>query len=152
MNIIQLPFNQLIGISKADCPDFLLMLEKKSDYNNHLGTVHAAALYALAEAGSAQFLVNNPIDDFPDLIAVVRKAEVKYSGAANGKIYVKANFVNANTTMISDTLKSKKRILIQTTSQLYDENHKMVMNCMFEWFVSVNSDHEASKTHNNQVK
>lgn len=139
MNITQLPFNRLIDILEADRTDFLLMLEDRIEYTNHLGTVHAAALYALAEAGSAQFLLSNPIDNFPDLIAVVRKAEVKYSGAAKGKIYVKASFVNVNTSMISETLKSKKRMLLHTSSQLFDENQKMVMNCQFEWFVSQNS-------------
>ena len=60
MKITDLPFNQLIGITAAEKDDGMLCLPNDVRYTNHLGTVHASALLALAEATSStvQDLVN----------------------------------------------------------------------------------------------
>ena len=50
MNVLNLPFNKILLIKKSDLPDTILMLEDQVKYQNHLGTVHASAQYALAEA------------------------------------------------------------------------------------------------------
>jgi len=42
MDITKVPFNQLLGISLANNTEYLLQLDAKEDYTNHLGTVHAA--------------------------------------------------------------------------------------------------------------
>jgi acyl-coenzyme A thioesterase PaaI-like protein len=58
MDVISLPFNRLIGL-EAGSPEsgFLLSLPAGVQYTNHLGTVHASALFAVAEAASGVFLV-----------------------------------------------------------------------------------------------
>ena len=58
MNVFELPFNKYIGLEKSSDTDHLLMLSEKEDYLNHLSTVHASALFALAEATSGFFLLN----------------------------------------------------------------------------------------------
>lgn len=44
MDVLQLPFNRLIGLELAN-PDsgFLVCLPDKLQYTNHLGTVHGSA-------------------------------------------------------------------------------------------------------------
>ena len=50
MDVTKIPFNALIGLAHSDEPKYLLMLPVDEKYTNHLGTVHAGALFALAEA------------------------------------------------------------------------------------------------------
>jgi len=52
MNVAQIPFNAFIGIERAQGSERLLALPEHPRYLNHLGTVHASALLALAEASS----------------------------------------------------------------------------------------------------
>jgi hypothetical protein len=59
MNVLDLPFNKILLIKKSDLPDTILMLEDREKYQNHLGTMHASAQYALAEASSGEILERN---------------------------------------------------------------------------------------------
>jgi len=53
--VLDLSFNRFIGLQGADEPH-LLRLPASERYLNHIGTVHASALVALAEASSGEFL------------------------------------------------------------------------------------------------
>ena len=55
MDVTDLPFNALIGIERAEANNALLRLPSDTRYLNHLGSVHASALLALAEAPVASF-------------------------------------------------------------------------------------------------
>ena len=47
MDVTELPFNRLIGLEAAPSQSgFLVSLPDRSQYTNHLGTVHASALLA----------------------------------------------------------------------------------------------------------
>ena len=60
MDVTKLPFNHLIGIELGDPgSDFLISLPDDVKYTNHLGTVHASALFAVAEAASGLFLLRH---------------------------------------------------------------------------------------------
>src|SRR5712692_3405735 len=53
MDVTALPFNRLLGLEPAPSGSgFLVSLPDGPQYTNHLGTVHASALLAAAEAGS----------------------------------------------------------------------------------------------------
>ena len=56
MSVLTLPFNSFLGLEPASEPGQLLRLPADPKYLNHLGTVHASALLALAEASSGEFL------------------------------------------------------------------------------------------------
>ena len=59
MDLTVLPYNALIGIQKAKGVSALLTLKEHERLHNHLGTIHAAALFSLAEASSAEFLLRH---------------------------------------------------------------------------------------------
>jgi acyl-coenzyme A thioesterase PaaI-like protein len=66
MDVTALPFNRLLGLEPADPGSgFLVSRPGGPRYTNHLGTVHAAALLAVAEAGSGAFLVRTFGDGGP---------------------------------------------------------------------------------------
>lgn len=58
MDITQVPFNKFVRITRQEGePGILLQLGDSPDYQNHLGTVHASAQLALAEATSGESLM-----------------------------------------------------------------------------------------------
>lgn len=136
LDITKVPFNQLLGIRMADDPDYLLQLDAKKEYTNHLGTVHAAALFALAEGSGAQCMLKAfPADMIDQVIPVLRKAEVTYKKPSSGVIVSKAKLKSGKIDEIVQELNAKKRILLITTVELFDAQHTRVFIADFEWFV-----------------
>ena len=138
MDITKVPFNQLLGISLSDHPDYLLQLDDKKEYTNHLETVHAAALFALAEGSGAQLLLKYfPEEIIENVIPVLRKVDVSYKKPAKGVIRSKAILQYKTLEEILAELQSKKRTLITTTVELYDTQNTKVFMANFEWFVVI---------------
>lgn len=136
LDITKVPFNQLLGIRVADDPDYLLQLDAKKEYTNHLDTVHAAALFALAEGSGAQFMLKSfPFDMIDQFIPVLRNAEVIYKKPSAGIIVSKAKLKSGTIDAVVQELSSKKRVLLTTTVELFDENQTRVFVADFEWFV-----------------
>lgn len=136
LDITKVPFNRLLGIIQATNTDYLLQLNAKEEYTNHLGTVHAAALFALAEGSGAQFMIKNfPTDLIDQVIPVLRKAEVTYKKPAKGVIVSIAKLKEGTIDQIIQDLQIKKRTLLVTVVELFDEQKVKVFSANFEWFV-----------------
>jgi acyl-coenzyme A thioesterase PaaI-like protein len=138
MDITKVPFNQLLGISIAADKDYLLQLDDKKEYTNHLETVHAAALFALAEGSGAQLLLKAfPDEVIENVIPVLRKVDVSYKKPAQGIIKSKATLKDNTIENISLELQTKKRVLLTTIVELFDEQNVKVFVANFEWFVAL---------------
>jgi acyl-coenzyme A thioesterase PaaI-like protein len=136
IDITKVPFNKLLGISLADNPEYLLQLDAKEEYTNHLGTVHAAALFALAEGSGAQLLLKLfPEEIIDNVIPVLRKVEVSYKKPAMGVILSTASLKDTTIELVTEQLLSKKRVSIVTPVDLFDESKTRVFSANFEWFV-----------------
>lgn len=135
MNITEIPFNKLIEISASESDTFLLQLKNDTKYTNHLGTVHAAAQFALAEAAGGEFLVR----EFPDLVTtivpVVRGVEAKFKKPATGQLSAKALFVETDANTIREILLLKKRVSLKLQVELVDQTEQVVFVAVFDWFV-----------------
>ena len=84
-SVIELPFNSFLGIETASEEPQLLRLPAGAQYLNHLGTVHASAQLALAEASSGEFLLR-ALGSAAGIVPVVRRLESKFRKPANGVI------------------------------------------------------------------
>ncbi|NQU81526.1 MAG: YiiD C-terminal domain-containing protein [Bacteroidetes bacterium] len=139
MNVLEIPFNKFIGLKNADANnDFILKLDERKEYLNHLGSLHASILFALAEATSGEFLLKQFKDYELNVIPVVRKVECKYSKPGNGTVYSKAGFIDTNTKEIIDKLSSKKRVIIKVKVDIYNKNLNKLITSIFDWFVALN--------------
>jgi acyl-coenzyme A thioesterase PaaI-like protein len=85
-SVVTLPFNQHIGIQKSETSDGLLELPAGNQFLNHIGTVHACAQLALAEACSGEFLLQSLSGQLVGILPVVRRVEAKFRKPANGKL------------------------------------------------------------------
>jgi hypothetical protein len=85
VSVTELPFNSLLGIQIATDSAHLLKLPAGGQYLNHLGTVHASAQLALAEASSGEFLLRH-FRSTEGIVPVVRRLEAKFRKPANGVV------------------------------------------------------------------
>ena len=136
MKITELPFNKLIGLHESIEDGYILTLANDVKFTNHLGTVHASALFSLAEATSGKFLLLNFPKHSEGLIPVVRKVEVKYKKPAFGQINSVAVIVDDTIDNIDEQMTTRNRAIIKLKVDLFDSNQLNVMTADFEWFIS----------------
>ncbi len=135
MDVLSIPFNSFIGIRLSDREGFVFMLESNENYLNHIGTVHASALFSLAESTSGQFLLSSFKDWAEGVIPVVRKTEIKFSKPAKGKVYSKASLDEKMKKRVTADLTSKGRSFIPVNIELFDEDENRIFSGTFEWYV-----------------
>ena len=135
MDVTKLPFNHFIGLKISNRDEYLLMLENRPEYLNHLNTVHASAQFALAEATSGYFLLNE-FSELTDIAPVVRKVETKYRKPVTGSVFSKAKFQEISKGEVLDEFNRKERAILKVEVSLFDENDEHVMQSVFEWFVT----------------
>jgi acyl-coenzyme A thioesterase PaaI-like protein len=136
MDVTQLPFNNFIGLKISNKSEFLLMMEHRPEYRNHLNTVHASALFALAEASSGLFLLNE-FSQLTGAVPVVRKAETRYRKPATGSVFSKAEFQEIGKNEVLTMLSQRGRAPLKVKVSLFDEADMQVMQSTFEWLVTM---------------
>ncbi|MDZ4404301.1 DUF4442 domain-containing protein [Prosthecobacter sp.] len=132
--VLDLPFNQFIGLQTAADPH-LLALPPGGQYLNHLGTVHASALLALAEASSGEFLLRH-LTGVEGIIPVVRRLESKFRKPARGRVTSSVTMKLGQIEALKHDLGAKGRALIEVVVELYDESGQHVLSATVEWFIT----------------
>jgi acyl-coenzyme A thioesterase PaaI-like protein len=140
MDVTAIPFNKLIGLAASDDGRYMLMLPADEKYANHLGTVHASALFALAEATSGMAMLAG-LGSRTDLGAVVRKVETKYRNPARGAVYSTAALTEEPSSLLAE-IEARGRGFAHVAVDLFDGEAgaetaaKPVARFEFEWFVT----------------
>ncbi len=133
-SVTELPFNRFLGIETASGTAHLLRLPAGAQYLNHLGTVHASALLALAEASSGEFLLRH-FGSSAGLVPVVRRVEAKFRKPANGAVTSSASATPADLSQLGASLATKGRGLISIAVELHDESGTHALSATVEWFI-----------------
>jgi acyl-coenzyme A thioesterase PaaI-like protein len=135
VDVTRLPFNALIGLEN-DPPGsgFLVSLPAGPRYTNHLGTVHASALLAVAEAGSAVCLLRH-LGDRPGFVPVVRRLEAKFRKPATGRVSARS-VLPAAAAQWPAALTDRGRILTPVPVDVVDESGTVVLSAVVEWFIA----------------
>ena len=131
MRVSDLPFNKHIGIQDHNG---VVTIPVKDLHMNHLGTVHATAIYGVAEAGSGQFIIENFGDEFPDALAVTRIGTVKYKSAAKEDILAEVTNSEPDPHQALDRLRQKGAAKIAVEVSVHS-NNEIVAIATFDWFI-----------------
>lgn len=132
--VTELPFNRFVGIEIAADPASLLRLPADDRYLNHLGTVHASALLALAEASSGEFLLRH-LHGVGEVIPVVRRMESKFRKPALGAVTSSAAASAERLSDLVSEITTRGRALITVDVELRDERETHVLSASVEWFI-----------------
>jgi acyl-coenzyme A thioesterase PaaI-like protein len=136
MDVTQLPFNRLVGLEA--CPPesgWLVALAAGPEHGNHLGTVHASALLAVAEAGSGAFLVRH-LGAAQGVVPVVRRLEAKFRRPATGRISARTTTPAAEAAAWAAELAARGRVLAPVSIEVVDAAGAVVMTATVEWFIA----------------
>ena len=137
--VTDLPFNRLLNLQAAGDSAKLLQLPEGGQYLNHLGTVHASALLALAEASSGEFLLRS-LGGMDGLLPVVRRLEAKFRKPATGVIQSVASVLEGALDALQTGLATKGRGLISVNVELHDDSFTHVLSATVEWFIASSRD------------
>ena len=136
MSILDLPYNQHLGLKIERCGDQeILCLEPDNRHLNHLGTIHAGAIFSLAEAVSGHALLSKLPHLRDKASAVLREAAVKYRRPATGKIRAMAEVDSREAAAFGERLESKGRGIIQISVKVLHEENEVFVGT-YSWFVS----------------
>ncbi|QIF02176.1 DUF4442 domain-containing protein [Roseimicrobium sp. ORNL1] len=134
VSVIDLPFNKFVGIERASHEAQLLRLPSGDQYLNHLGTVHASALLALAEASSGEFLLRH-FGSAEGVIPVVRRLEAKFRKPAHGAITSTVKTPLESLATLDADLSAKGRALISILVEVHDASGAHALSAEVEWFI-----------------
>lgn len=138
-SVTELPFNRFLGIEAATEPNQLLRLPAGGQYLNHLGTVHASAQLALAEASSGEFLLRS-VGAIESIVPVVRRLEAKFRKPANGALTSTVTTSVESIDQMRSNLEAKGRALVEVAVELHDEAGAHTLSATVEWFITRISD------------
>jgi acyl-coenzyme A thioesterase PaaI-like protein len=137
MKVTELPFNKFIGLKEYEPgSEYLLELPENENHLNHLNTVHASALFSLAEASSGEFLLRAFGNLDFQVVPVVRYVGVKYKKPAEGRIRSKAKLKATKKEEIIQILSTRGRATINVEVILINDNIEAVPTAEFDWFWS----------------
>jgi acyl-coenzyme A thioesterase PaaI-like protein len=137
MNIPSLSFNDHVGIENcADPKSGIFQLPEDPKYLNHLQSVHASAIFALGEASSGAFLLEQTkhlaVDEY---IPLLRRADIKYRMPGEGRLYGIGKYVEEDWTQFLEGLQKNGRSIIRLPIQIMTDSGKYVAEANYEWFV-----------------
>ncbi|MDI1337604.1 MAG: YiiD C-terminal domain-containing protein [Lacunisphaera sp.] len=137
MKAADLPLARQLGIRVAPAgAAHLLELPFTPLLHNHLGTMHAAAQFALAEGASAECLQRNFAELSGRVFAVVRGVEVKYRKPATGDLLAFGAPDAATAAGLRSELAARGRAGAVILIDLKDRAGTLTFHGKFDWFIS----------------
>jgi acyl-coenzyme A thioesterase PaaI-like protein len=134
MDVTQLPFNRHIGLQPGADDSELVSLPEGTQYTNHLNTVHASALLAVAEAGSGAFLVRH-FGAGAGVVPVVRRLEAKFQKPAHGRVSARCAVPAEAVSRWSEELAARGRVSASVPVEVVDAARVVVLRATVEWFI-----------------
>jgi acyl-coenzyme A thioesterase PaaI-like protein len=132
-----LALNRLLGMIPAPGgAPHLLELPFTPPLRNHVGTMHAAAQFALAEAASAECLQRHFGEAAGEVFAVVRGVEMKYRKPATGDLLA-FGMPDENTRdhLVAELI-ARGRFAPVILIELKDRSGTLTLHAKFDWFIS----------------
>jgi len=113
-----------------------LALHFHPDLLNHIGTLHAGALFTLAETASGFYLASLFSDeDISNLMPLLRSSDVKYKHPATGTTHAVASIDEEKLARFVSQLEKRGRGTVTVSIGLIDENDVTCMIGEFGWYV-----------------
>jgi acyl-coenzyme A thioesterase PaaI-like protein len=136
MHVTDLPLNRALGLHlPAAETAHILELPETPLLLNHVGTIHASAQFALAEAGSGEFLLRELGVLQGEAFAVLRSAEVKFRKPAHGDLRATARFADAENGSPVAEFTARGRALVSIHIEVADAQGVVTLTGRYDWFL-----------------
>ncbi len=132
MEVIEIPFVKYIGIEQNGSQ---LSLASSLKVENHIGTIHASAQFALAETQSGLFLQENFIDIEGEVLPLLRSSSVKYKSPAITQLRAIVSMRDEVKSKFKEKFLNRGRATISVEVELLDSDDVVTMVGTFVWFI-----------------
>jgi len=132
MQVTEIPFVKLVGIEEEE---LTLSLKTKESTHNHLGTLHAGAIYTLAETQSGLYLQTTFSELENRVVPLLRTSSIKYKKPATSTVSAYAYTSEEVVHTFRTQFDKKSRALIQVHVDIKDEENLLLAEATFDWFV-----------------
>ncbi len=131
------PFVNTIGITVTDINlgTAEATLAVKPELSNHLGTLHAGAMFTLAETASGAAMMGALGTKAFELRAVAATSDISYKKLAKGLITAVAK-TSIPASEINETLESDGKIRFAVNVELMNEEKEIVALVNVDWHIS----------------
>lgn len=140
VDVAEVPFSRLLGLRRL--PDPLgpkLGLPFRAALTNHLGTLHASAQLALAEAASGQCL-QKALPELADrVVAVVRGVDARFRSPATKSIRADARIDSEAVERLRAMLERKGIGRIEVTVEVRDAEDQTTAHARYEWLLKIDA-------------
>ena len=130
---MNIPLATHLGIEEKD--EKTLKLECHSHVQNHIGTIHAAAQFALAETQSGHYLTVLFPQYKGKILPLLRSSTVKYKNPASSEIYAEAFAKDEALEKFEAQFLKKGRASIVVDVTVMDEEGVITMQGEVNWFI-----------------
>jgi acyl-coenzyme A thioesterase PaaI-like protein len=133
------PFNQHLGLEVTELGPgaATVRLPDEQGLQNHVGTQHAAGLFAAAEAASGGAFVATFAERLAEIRPLATGAEISYTKLARGPIDARATLTGAEDLLA--TLDAEGKVVFPVEVALTDADGETVATAAVQWHVSKTS-------------
>jgi acyl-coenzyme A thioesterase PaaI-like protein len=136
MHVTELALNHTLGMQLTpEASAHILELPETPLLLNHVGTVHASVQFALAEAGSGEFLLRHLGAAQHQFFAVLRTSAVKFRKPAHGTLRATARFAEGVADSLTADLTARGRALAAILVEVTDAQGVVTMTGQYDWFL-----------------
>lgn len=130
------PFVNHLGleITEVSAGEATVVLPRRPELNNHVGSQHAGALFTAAETASGAAFVGAFAVRMGDVVPLARSAEIDYQRIANGPITATAK-LGIEAAEALATLDAEGKVEFPCEVELTDKEGKRVATAAVDWHV-----------------
>ena len=132
------PFNRHLGLEYAavEPGSAEVRLLDREEHHNHVGTLHAGALFTVAEAASGAAFVSAFATRLGEVVPVVESAEIRFSAPARGTIAAHARMTKPADALLAE-LDRDGRTRPPVEVRLLDDSGREVAAMTVVWNVKL---------------
>jgi uncharacterized protein (TIGR00369 family) len=130
------PFAKSVGVALLEVGDGFAkaQLVQRSDLSNHIGTMHAGALFTLAETASGAAMAGAFVDMIGRLRPVTAEARITYQKLARGTVSCTAA-TSEPAEELRRRLGQEQKVIFDVLVELFNEEGQPVATMTVSWNV-----------------
>ena len=128
------PFAGFLGVEYGEVSPDQAVLRLKDDpaKHNHIGTLHAGALFSLAESASGLVVIAAIAERLAGVTPLAARAEITYDKVARGDVTATAR-IEGGAGPVLETLEEVGKVRFPVTVELTDESGQTCATVTVDW-------------------
>jgi uncharacterized protein (TIGR00369 family) len=135
--IENIPLNQTMGIRVLEVREgaAVASMPERPEYSNHIGTPHAAAIFALAEAASGACVGGSFLAQMGSITPLAKEGTIRYRKIARGGLRASATLAQPMRDVQAALDASEKGIETRVLVELSDEQGELTTELEVTWYL-----------------